>query len=71
MDLPEEAYFFSLCVSSRLIFLFVRRISEEFWEDTAYHNDGGLFLHSIAAGFPSRIQIKYPAESHEHDALLS
>lgn len=40
------------------------------WENTAYHDDGGLFLHSIAEGFLSRIQIKYPAESHEHDALL-
>ena len=42
------------------------------WENTAYQDDGGLFLHSIAEWFPSRIQIKYPAEphEHEHDALL-
>lgn len=68
MDLPEQAVFLFVLIA--LYILICRAHQRGVLGNTAYHEDGGLFLHSIAERFLSRIQIKYPAKSHEHDALL-
>ena len=68
MDLPEQAVFLFVLIAVYILICSAHQ--RGVLGNTAYQNDGGLFLHSIAEGSSSRIQIKYPAESHEHDALL-